>query len=139
MKSFMTFTQGGKHKYGSNLLQYFNPRISRVKITTVIYRGKKFYIIGTWSELEDPNPSPSDRDETRDDLVVRVSLEISGFGTRSRLPYESIRRCVSGAAFGGKFDSAQFRFRFRFPPPHDVELEPTFQNFFCSSLTFRTK
>jgi hypothetical protein len=31
--------QGGKHKYRSNLHKYFNPRISRVKITMVIYRG----------------------------------------------------------------------------------------------------
>jgi hypothetical protein len=39
IKSFMTLTLGGKHKYCGNLLQYFNPRISRVKITMVIYRG----------------------------------------------------------------------------------------------------
>ena len=28
-----------KHKYRCNLPQYFNPRISRVKITMVIYRS----------------------------------------------------------------------------------------------------
>jgi len=38
-KSFITLAQGGKHKYRGNLPQYFNPRISRVKITMVIYRG----------------------------------------------------------------------------------------------------
>jgi hypothetical protein len=38
IKSFITLAQGGKHKYCGNLPQYFNPRISRVKITMVIYR-----------------------------------------------------------------------------------------------------
>ncbi len=38
-KKFYTLSQGTKHKYRSNLPQYFNPRISRVKITTAIYRG----------------------------------------------------------------------------------------------------
>jgi hypothetical protein len=33
------FAQGGKHKYRGNLPQYFNPRISRVKDTPVIYCG----------------------------------------------------------------------------------------------------
>ncbi len=33
------FYNSGKHKYHGNLLQYFNPRISRVKITMVIYHG----------------------------------------------------------------------------------------------------
>ncbi len=47
MKIFITLALGGKHKYHSNLPQYINPRISRVKITTVIYRGKKFYKIVT--------------------------------------------------------------------------------------------
>jgi hypothetical protein len=36
-KKFLTSAQGSKHKYCSNLLRYFNPRISRVKITMVIY------------------------------------------------------------------------------------------------------
>jgi hypothetical protein len=31
--------QGGKHKYFGNLPEYFNPRISNVKITMVIYQG----------------------------------------------------------------------------------------------------
>jgi hypothetical protein len=35
----MTLAQGGKHKIHGNLPQYFDPRISRVKITMVIYRG----------------------------------------------------------------------------------------------------
>jgi hypothetical protein len=39
IKSFITLALGGKHKYRDNLLQYFNPRISRVKITMVVYRG----------------------------------------------------------------------------------------------------
>jgi hypothetical protein len=39
IKSFITLAQGGKHKYRGNLLQYFDPRISRVKITMVIYHG----------------------------------------------------------------------------------------------------
>ena len=30
-------------------------------------------------------------------------------------------RRVSADDFGGKFDSAQFRFRFRFPPPQELE------------------
>jgi hypothetical protein len=38
-KSGITFAQGGNHKYRGNLQQYFNPRISRVKITMVIYRS----------------------------------------------------------------------------------------------------
>ncbi len=38
-KKFNNIGQGGKHKYRSNLPQYFNPRISRVKITIVIYRS----------------------------------------------------------------------------------------------------
>jgi hypothetical protein len=37
--NFITLAQGGKHKYRSNLLQYFNPRISRVKITMVVCRS----------------------------------------------------------------------------------------------------
>jgi hypothetical protein len=45
-KSFITLAQGSKHKYRGNLPQYFNPRISRVKITMVIYGGI-FYNIGT--------------------------------------------------------------------------------------------
>ncbi len=36
-KKFYNTAQGGKHKYRSNLPQYFNPRISRVKIILVIY------------------------------------------------------------------------------------------------------
>jgi hypothetical protein len=43
IKSFITLAQGGKHKYHSNLLQYFDPRISSVKITVVIYRGNVFF------------------------------------------------------------------------------------------------
>jgi hypothetical protein len=39
IKSFITLTLGGKHKYRGNLPQYFNTRISRVKITMVIYRS----------------------------------------------------------------------------------------------------
>jgi hypothetical protein len=35
-------SKGGKHKYHSNLPQYFNPRIIRVKITMVIYSGIVF-------------------------------------------------------------------------------------------------
>ncbi len=46
-KKFLTSAQGGKHKYCSNLLRYFNPRISRVKITMVIY-SIIFHNIGTW-------------------------------------------------------------------------------------------
>jgi hypothetical protein len=38
-KSFIALGQGSKHKYRGNLLQYFNPRIGRVKITMVIYHG----------------------------------------------------------------------------------------------------
>ncbi len=38
-KSFITLAQGGKNKYHDNLLQNINPRISRVKITMVIYCG----------------------------------------------------------------------------------------------------
>ncbi len=38
-KKFKTLAQGGKHKYHSNLPQYLNPRIGRVKIAKVIYRG----------------------------------------------------------------------------------------------------
>ncbi len=47
VKKFMTSAQGGTHKYCGILPQYFNPRISRVKITMVIYRSI-FYNIGTW-------------------------------------------------------------------------------------------
>jgi len=39
IKSFITLALGGKYKYRGNLSQYFNPRISRVKITMVIYHG----------------------------------------------------------------------------------------------------
>jgi hypothetical protein len=39
MKSFIALAQGGKHKYRSKLLLYFNTIISRVKITIVIYGG----------------------------------------------------------------------------------------------------
>jgi hypothetical protein len=38
-KNFVTLAQSGKHKYRGKLSQYFNPRISGVKITMVIYRG----------------------------------------------------------------------------------------------------
>jgi hypothetical protein len=34
-KSFIALAQGGEHKYRGNLPQYFNRRISRVKITIV--------------------------------------------------------------------------------------------------------
>jgi hypothetical protein len=39
IKSFITLALGGKHKYRDNLLQYFNPIISRVKITMLVYCG----------------------------------------------------------------------------------------------------
>jgi hypothetical protein len=39
IKSFITLDQGDKHEYRGNIPQYFNPRISRVKITMVIYLG----------------------------------------------------------------------------------------------------
>ncbi len=38
-KKFYNIAQGGKHKYCNNLLLYFNPRKSRVKINMVIYNG----------------------------------------------------------------------------------------------------
>ncbi len=49
IKSFITSAHGGKHKYRGILPQYFNPRISRVKITMAIYRSI-FNNIGTWSQ-----------------------------------------------------------------------------------------
>ena len=73
------------------------------------------------------NPRPRDRDETRSpsrpDLLTTFVVEFtsSNLGTRSRLPYESINLWVSAEVFGGKFDSAQSRRRFRFPPPHEAE------------------
>ena len=70
----------------------------------------------SWS----PKPSPNDLDETLADLES-VSFVTSGCGARSRLPYDSINLSVSGELFGGKFDSAQLRFRFRFPPPQELE------------------
>ncbi len=36
-KKFVALANGGKHNYRSNLLRYFNPSKSRVKITMVIY------------------------------------------------------------------------------------------------------
>jgi hypothetical protein len=39
IKSFVKLAQSGKHKYRDNLPQHLNPRISRVKITFVIYCG----------------------------------------------------------------------------------------------------
>ena len=88
-----------------------------------------------------PNPSPRDRDENLSRLrperwdwiesepwawnesesLAWVKFESETRGTRSRLPYESMSRRVSADDFGGKFDSAQLRFRFRFPLPQDLE------------------
>ncbi len=39
VKSFIALEHGGKLKYISNLLQFFNPRKSKVKITVEIYRS----------------------------------------------------------------------------------------------------
>jgi hypothetical protein len=53
IKSFITLALGDKHKNCGNLPQYFNPRISRFKITMVIYTVL-FYNIVTWLNV-DPN------------------------------------------------------------------------------------
>jgi len=53
-KKFITLAQGGKHKYRGNLLQYFNPRITRVKNTRVIFTSVLFNNIGTWIHSGSP-------------------------------------------------------------------------------------
>jgi hypothetical protein len=54
--------QGGKHKYRGNLPQYFNPRISRVKITMVNSSREKFYNIDTRIGSDDGGASLSSDD-----------------------------------------------------------------------------